>query len=308
MPDNLVRPLPSSRPRARGAARYAVHQEVGGGQAELLPDLSRDGSWLLFIDGVPQSQVDTEDPGYLEFEYVRRIGHVIDLAFPRGEPVRALHLGGGALTLPRYVARTRPGSRQLVAEIDDQLTALVRKHLPLPGGKHSGIRVRAADARETLESVRPDSYDLIVSDVFAGAQTPFHLTTAECAEAAARALRPGGIFTANIADGAPQKYIRSAVATIRSVYKETCVIAEPAVVRGRRLGNFVIAAAFRPLPADELRRACAGDPFPARVCDGDELARFAGSAPLRTDAAPRDADGRTGAAPRDADAGGPTTS
>lgn len=287
MPDNLV--------RRRGAGRLAVHADVGGGQAELLPDLSRDGSWLLFIDGVPQSQVDLTDPGYLEFEYVRRIGHVIDLAFPAGEPVRALHLGGGALTLPRYVAFTRPGSRQLVAEIDDKLTALVRDHLPLPGGKRSAnggrgsIRVRAADARETLESVRPESYDLVVSDVFAGAETPFHLTTAECAEAAARALRPGGIYAANVADGAPQRYIRSAVATIRSVYKETCVIAEPAVMRGRRLGNFVIVASSSPLPAAGLRRACAGDPFPARVSDGDELARFTGSAPVMTDAAAPDA-------------------
>lgn len=276
MPDNLV--------RRRGAERYAVHREVGGGQAELLPDLSREGSWLLFIDGVPQSQVDLADPGYLEFEYVRRIGHVIDLAFPAGEAVRALHLGGGALTLPRYVAVTRPGSVQLVAEIDDKLTALVREHLPLPGGKHSGIRVRAADARETVTSVRPGSYDLIVSDVYAGATTPFHLTTAECAEAAARALRPGGIYAANVADGAPQKYIRSAVATIRSVYKEICVIAEPAVMRGRRLGNFVIVASSAPLPVSGLRRACAGDPFPAQVSDGAELARFTGSAPLITDA------------------------
>lgn len=282
MPDNLV--------RRRGAERYAVHREVGGGQAELLPDLSRDGSWLLFIDGVPQSQVDLTDPGYLEFEYVRRIGHVIDLAFPAGEAVRALHLGGGALTLPRYVAVTRPGSAQLVAEIDDKLTALVREHLPLPGRKgagkdgRGGIRVRAADARETVTSARPGSYDLIVSDVYAGATTPFHLTTAECAEAAARALRPGGVYAANVADGAPQKYIRSAVATIRSVYKETCVIAEPAVMRGRRLGNFVVVASSAPLPVSGLRRACAGDPFPARVIDGAELARFTGSAPLITDA------------------------
>ena len=118
MPENLV--------RRRAAEQLAVHQETGSGQAELVPDLSRPGSWMLFIDGVPQSQVDIEDPGYLEFEYVRRIGHVIDLAFPDGEPLRALHLGGGALTLPRYIAHTRPGSAQLVAEIDADLTELVR--------------------------------------------------------------------------------------------------------------------------------------------------------------------------------------
>ncbi|MBO0821846.1 MAG: fused MFS/spermidine synthase, partial [Nocardiopsaceae bacterium] len=196
----------------------------------------------------------------------------------------------------RYIANTRPGSAQLVAEIDDQLTALVRPHLPLPdprraqpGGKAGRIRVRADDARRVLESVRPDRYDLIVSDVFAGATIPFHLTTVECARAAARALVPGGIYTANVADGPPQKAIRSAVATVRSVFTEVCVVAEPAVARGRRLGNFVLVASDRPLPVDGLRRRVAGDPFPARVIDGAELARFAGSAPVVADPVVRDA-------------------
>jgi spermidine synthase len=258
-----------------------VHKEVRFGRAELVPDLSRTGSWLLFTDGIPQSQVDTEDPGYLEFEYVRRIGHIADLAFPAGEPLRVLHLGGGGLTLPRYLAHTRPGSRQLVAELDVPLTELVRKHLPLPPGH--GIRVRAADAREVLESVRAASYDLVISDVYEGARTPFHLTTAEAARAAARALRSGGVYTVNVADGPPLQQARRAVATIRSEYKETCMIAEPAVLRGRRLGNLVLAGSDRPLPYPELRRAAAGDPFPARVLDGDELARFASGASVITD-------------------------
>lgn len=250
--------------------------------AELVPDLSRTGSWLLFTDGIPQSQVDLYDPGYLEFEYVRRIGHVADLAFPEGEPLRVLHLGGGALTLPRYLAYTRPGSRQLVAELDAPLTDLVRRHLPLPAGHR--IRVRAADAREVLTSARPASYDLVISDVFAGAKTPFHLTTAECARAAARALRPGGVYAVNVADGPPLEHARRAVATIRSEYKETCMIAEPTVLRGRRLGNLVLAGSDEPLPAAALRHAAAGDPFPARVVDGDELARFSSGAPVITDA------------------------
>jgi spermidine synthase len=290
MADDLLHVAEGRPSRSRAAERLAVHREIGSGQAELVPDLSRPGSWLLFIDGVPQSQVDLEDPGYLEFEYVRRIGHLIDLAFPEGVPVRALHLGGGALTLPRYIAHTRPGSPQLVAEIDAELTTLVREHLPLSGGKRSRIRVRGSDAREVLESVRPGTYDLIVSDVFAGARTPFHLTTAECAQAAARALGPGGMYAANVADGPPLKAVRSAVATIRSVFEETCVVAEPAVVRGRRLGNFVLVASGSRLPVNGLRRRSAGDPFPAGVISGPELARFADSAPVITDAAAPDAD------------------
>ena len=187
--------------RARtGGARVAVHRDVRLGSAELLPDIDRTDTWLLFIDGVPQSGVDLADPGYLEFEYVRRIGHAADLAFPAGQPLRVLHLGGGALTLPRYLQHTRPGSRQLVAELDDALTALVRGHLPLPAGHR--IRVRTADARAVAESVRAASYDLVIADIFAGAVTPPHLTTAEFAAATARALRPGGVYAVNVASGA----------------------------------------------------------------------------------------------------------
>ena len=279
--DNLVR----RRAAPLAAQRHAVHQEVGSGMAELVPDLSRTGSWLLFIDGIPQSQVDLDDPGYLEFEYVRRIGHVADLAFPAGEPLRVLHLGGGALTLPRYIAHTRPGSRQLVAEIDTVLTELVRRHLPLPAARDGRIRVRAGDARQVLESVRASSYDLVISDVFAAARTPFHLTTVECVRAAARALRPGGVYAVNVADGPSLERARRAVATLRSVYPEGCMIAEPSVLRGRRLGNLVLVGSGHPLPYDELRRAAAADPFPARVVAGAELARFASGAPVVTDAA-----------------------
>jgi spermidine synthase len=300
--ENLVR---------RGAAeRRAVHQEVGSGLAELVPDLSRTDSWLLFVDGIPQSQVDLGDPGYLEFEYVRRIGHVVDLAFPEGQPLRVLHMGGGAMTLPRYIVHTRPGSAQLVAEIDTALTELVRRHLPLRARRGAGrgaaagldagagrgaaagrggtgrgrIRVRAGDAREVLESVPAGSQDLVISDVFAGARTPFHLTTVECAAAVGRALRPEGVYVVNVADGPSLEKVRAAVATVRSIFGETCMIAEAGVLRGRRLGNLVIAASDSPLPYGELRRAAAADPFPARVLDDAELIQFASGARVITDA------------------------
>ena len=179
------------RPARSGGLRVAVHRQVRLGGAELVPDIDRTDAWLLFVDGVPQSGVDLGDPSYLEFEYIRRIGHVVDLAFPPGAPVHALHLGGGALTLPRYIAHTRPGSRQLVAEVDDALTDLVRAQLPLPSGHR--IRVRAADAREVVESVRPGSYDLVIADVFAGAVTPPRLTTAEFAAANSAVVSRGGV-------------------------------------------------------------------------------------------------------------------
>ena len=250
------------------------------GTAELLADADRAGSWMLLVDDTPQSHVDLDDPTHLEFEYVRRMGHVLDLAAPPGEPLDVLHLGGGALTLPRYVAVTRPGSRQRVVEIDEPLTDLVRTHLPLPRGAR--IRVRADDARAAL-TTRPDACaDVVVCDVFAGARTPAHLTSAEFAAEVRRVLRPAGAYLANVADGPPLRFARGQVATLRTAFGRLCLLGEPGTFRGRRFGNLVAVASAAELPVAALTRRCAADPMPARVVAGEELDRFAGSAaPVR---------------------------
>jgi len=239
---------------------------------------------MLLIDGVPQSHVDLDDPGYLDFEYVRRIGHVIDEAAPAGQPLRVLHLGAGALTLARYVAATRPGSPQLAVEVDAALVDLIRLRLP---PRNSRLRVRVGDARAELERLRPGSFDVVIADVFAGGRTPAHLTSAEFWSAARRAVRAssrGGVVAANVADGAPLAHARAQVATARAVFPHTCLIADAAVLRGRRFGNLVLAASPEPLPVEALTRRAAGDPMPGRLVHGGDLARFTAGVRPVTDA------------------------
>jgi spermidine synthase len=255
---------------------------VTGGTAELLADADRDGSWMLLVNGTPQSHVDLDDPAHLEFEYVRRMGHVLDLAADPGAPLDVVHLGGGALTLARYVAVTRPGSRQRAVEFDQALTDLVREYLPLPRGAR--VRVRADDARAGLAAHRDASADVVICDVFAGARTPAHLTTTEFAADVHRVLRPGGTYIANVADGPPLAFARVQVATLRAVFRHVCLVAEPGTLRGRRFGNLVAVASDAELPIDGLIRACARDPMPARVVHGVDLDRFAGKARPVTDA------------------------
>ena len=249
---------------------------VAGGTAELLGDADRDGSWVLLVNGTPQSHVDLQQPGHLEFEYVRRMGHVLDLAADEGAPLDVLHLGGGALTLARYLAVTRPGSRQRVVEIDGPLTDLVRAHLPLP--RNARVRVRAGDARAALETMRAATADVVVGDVFAGARTPAHLTTVEYAAQVHRVLRGGGVYAANVADGPPLRFARASVATLAAVFGHVCLLAEPGTLRGRRFGNLVAVASDAPLPVAALTRRCAADPMPSRVVEGADLRRFAGNA------------------------------
>ncbi|MFH8409533.1 spermidine synthase [Streptomyces sp. NPDC018019] len=271
----------SRRGRSRTGPEPVV-ETVDGGVAELRPDRDRPRGWTLLIDGAPQSHVDLDDPAYLDFAYQRRLGHIVDLAAPPGRPLQVVHLGGGALTMARYVAATRPRSTQQAVEIDAPLVRLVRRELPLDSGWR--IRVRGADARAGLAKI-PDGWaDLVIADVFRGARTPAHLTSTEFAGEVARALRPGGWYAANLTDGPPLAFVRAQIATVRTVFPELCLTADPAVLRGKRFGNAVLLAATGELPVAELTRRAATDPQQGRVEHGRALLDFTGGAQPVTDA------------------------
>ncbi|MFE4217421.1 spermidine synthase [Streptomyces sp. NPDC056844] len=278
----------------RGAARGAsdrkrserrqepVSATVDGGLAELVPDRERPRAWTLLLDGAPQSHVDLDDPSYLSFEYQRRLGHVIDLAAPAGRPLQVVHLGGGAFTLARYIAASRPRSTQQIVEIDGPLVQLVRRELPLD--PQARIRVRSSDARAGLGKIQDGWADLVIADVFGGARTPAHLTTAEFLAEVRRVLKPGGQYAANLADGPPLAHLRGQVATAASLFPELALAADPTVWRGRRFGNAVLVASDLPIAVADLTRRVASDPHPGRVEQGRALADFTGGAAVVTDA------------------------
>lgn len=264
------------------AEREPASQQVGGGLAELTPDRERPHGWTLLIDGAPQSHVDLDDPAHLSFAYQRRLGHIIDLAAPPLQPLHVLHLGGGAFTLARYTAATRPRSTQQIVEIDAPLVQFVRDRLPLD--PQARVRVRAVDAREGLGRF-PDGWaDLIIADVFSGARTPAHLTSAEFLAEVRRVLKPEGRYAANLADGPPLAHLRGQVATAAAVFPELALAADPVVWRGRRFGNAVLLASALPLPVAEFTRRVASDPHPGRVEHGRALDDFTGGAAVVTDA------------------------
>ncbi len=211
------------------------------------------------------------------------MGAVID-QLPDG-PITAVHLGAGALTLPRYIDATRPGSRQQVIEWEAPLAQLVREHLPLP--RAASIRIRIGDAREgvgRLPAALRGSCDLVVSDVYSGAQTPAHLTSVEFYREVAAILAPGGILLVNVADGPGLAFARRQVATVAEVLPETAVLADTQVLKGRRFGNLVIAASATPLPTAWLPRVLAAGPHPAKIAQGAEVRTFTQGAAVVTDA------------------------
>lgn len=253
--------------------------------AEFEEDRWVPGAIQLLVDGTPQSHVNLRDPGDLFFEYIRRIGHVIDLFRMPGAPISALHLGGGAFTLPRYIEATRPGSRQQVIELESALVGLVREAAPLP--KRASIRVRHGDAREVLGRLPAGMHgamDLVIVDVFAGSRTPAHVSSAEFYGLIRPLLAPGGVVVVNATDGAGQTFTRGQAATLASIFPEVAAIAEPQVLKGRRFGNVVLVASNEEPGIDWLPRLLAGGPHPARMLAGRELEEWLRGARPVTDA------------------------
>lgn len=254
-----------------------VETRVGSGLAEI--EAEPDGSFVVRVDGSLQSRVDLADPTRLLFEYVRRIGDVLDLLAPRRQPVSAVHVGGAGLTLPRYVAATRPRSRQVVLEPDEDLTDFVREALPVP--KRAGIKVRPRTGRAGMRELYDASADVIVVDAFENEAVPRDLLTTEFVADCARVLRPAGVLVLNLIDGHGLGTARRVAATVRAGLGEGLVLAEATVLSGKRFGNLVLVASRRPLPGAELRDTGVRGRPPYRT---GSLRELAGKAQPLTDA------------------------
>ncbi len=210
------------------------------GIAELDADPEREGCWTLRLDGVPQSHVDLGDPGRLVADYAIQVAALADAMAPPGDPIRVLHLGGGAMTLARYVAATRPASWQVVVEHDDLLLELVLRKLPL--APRVGVEVIVADARATVEQLPDAAFDLVIADVAGIAQMPSRVANAECAEHVARILRSRGLYAVHVPDLPDLTFARRVGATLRTVFPEVCAVKPPAAAPGGRFTSAVFAA------------------------------------------------------------------
>ncbi|WP_089008158.1 spermidine synthase [Micromonospora viridifaciens] len=250
---------------------------------EIAVDRARPTGRILLADGVEQSYVDIADPHHLHFEYVRRMAAVVDLAAPAGRPLAVLHLGGGALTLPRWLAATRPGSPQRVVERDPAVVELVRRELPPTPAE---VTVEIGDARDAVTAAPSGGYDLVLADVYRAARMPGHVTSVEFVAEVARVLRPDGVYLVNVTDLPPLVFSRTQVATLRAVFADVCLVADRRMLRGRRYGNLVLAAAHRPdrLPVRRLAARVARDPVPGGVLHGAALDAFVAGTRPATDA------------------------
>ncbi|GAA6525183.1 fused MFS/spermidine synthase [Intrasporangium sp. DVR] len=248
--------------------------------------LERDerGGVTVHLDGAPQSHVQLDDPTLLVFEYVQHLALAIDTCAATPAPARlgVTHVGGGGLTLPRWVEATRPGSPQIVLEPDVHLTELVRRELPLP--RRHRIRVRPQDGLTGVRALGSGSADVVVTDAYAHGQIPAELSSAAYVRDVARVLTTGGTALWNLADEPGMRYTARVLSTIRTALPHVALIATHEVLKRRRFGNTVVVASARPLPEDELRREVARANLPTGLRLGRDLDRLVAGAPPLGDA------------------------
>lgn len=244
-------------------------------------DPERDTGRVLRLDGVRHSYVDLADPTYLDFDYVQAVASVIDTAYPPGEAVRAYHLGGGGLTIPRYLDHVRPGTTSVVSEIDAGVVQVDTERLGHTLG--DGIDVRVEDGRLAMEELRPGSFDLVVGDAFGGVSVPWHLTTVEALTGVRRVLDDDGVYVANLIDHGPLAFARAAVRTTTEVFEHVALLAAPPVLGREDGGNLVVVASDDPIDLDAVASSIDGRGTEWAPLAGAGLTRWVDGAPVLTD-------------------------
>jgi spermidine synthase len=249
--------------------------------ARVVADPARDTGRVLMLDSLRHSYVDLDDPTHLEFEYVRAIAAVTDVVAPAGDPVSALHIGGGGLTLPRYLAAVRPGTDSLVLEVDPGVVAIDREQLGLETSDR--LRVRVVDGRVGLADEAAGERNMVVGDAFGGLAVPWQLTTWEAVELIDAALADDGVYAVNLIDHPPLGFVRAELATLRAVFPHVLLLARAPILAGEDGGNVVAVASRQPLPIEQIATALRDHRLAWQIADGVQLTGFIGDADVLTD-------------------------
>lgn len=254
-----------------------------GSLAELTRDDLTDNGVVLSIGGAEQSHVEVGEPDYLLHDYLIRMAAVLQTCARERLSNRTpeiLHLGAGALTLPRWVQHFWPSAEQTVVDIEPELVDFVLEHLPM----HTPPRNVVADAAEVIGAggaLEVASFDVVVVDLFNSADAPGHLISPEFHAAAFSKVSPGGLLLVNLGDEPPMDFVRAQVRSLLAADPGTgsdagLLSAPNEVLEGRQEGNLTFAARkSEPLLETELNAIWASGPHPGDVLSGQELLDWA---------------------------------
>jgi len=206
---------------------------------------------VLILDRLIHSYSSLEDPTHLVYGYERAYA---DAAAYRAQsidrPLRALFIGGGGYTFPRYVEAVYPDSQIDVIEIDPGVTETAYQVLGLR--EDTRIQTYNEDARMFLKRTPNQSYDLIMGDAFNDFSVPYHLTTREFNVRVRDWLADGGMYVVNIIDGGRGQFLRAYVNTMREVFDHVYLAPSIKGWRTTVRTTFVVIGTDTPLDRERL--------------------------------------------------------
>lgn len=210
---------------------------------------------LLNVGGTFQSicYVDEGLRWELVCEYHRTMADVLARASETHAPSRALVMGGGGFSFPKWLVMHTSRMRVDAVEIDPKVIDIARRRFDLAlaeeqaGGR---LNVVCADAWEWLcgacdeGSDEPLRYDLIVSDAFGGKRPLGPMQDSRGAEQVRGRLAEGGLFLANVRsplEGPDAADIREAERAFGEAFPFVRVIPERPEEPGRLQNNVLVA-------------------------------------------------------------------
>lgn len=235
---------------------------------------------VLRLDDLVHSAVDLRDPRDLGLDYTRAIAAGIDVMSPPRRPIKTLHVGGGAFSLPRYLAAVRPGSANTVFELDQAVVDTARADFGLRDQPR--LRIDVGDGRLLVQDEPSRAYDFAIGDAFGSRSVPWHLTTKEFLGDLERVLRPRGAYLMNLIDS-ELRFARAEAATMREVFRHVVLL------RSLTASNQILIGSNAPIDAGAIAAEAQRNRAPVVPVAGRALDRLIGDADvLEDDFAPVD--------------------
>lgn len=220
---------------------------------------------LLNVGGTFQSICYTDDELRWELvcEYHRTMADVVARASEDHDLRRALVMGGGGFSFPKWLVTHSRRLRVDAVEIDPKVIDIARERFCLAEAEAEAdgrLNVVCADAWAWLcegcdeGADEPVRYDLIVSDAFGGKKPLGPMQGFEGAQMVRKRLAPGGVFLANVRsplEGDDARGLLEAKAAFGMAFEHVEVIPERPEEPGRLQNNVLVAydEGWRPSPS-----------------------------------------------------------
>lgn len=212
----------------------------------------KDGAMVrvLILDRLVHSYTALDDPAKLVYGYEQMYAEAAAYQARQKDQLKALFIGGGGYTFPRYLETLYPAAAIAVIEIDPAVTETAHDFLGL--SRQTRIETFNQDARLFLAEEPVRQYDLIMGDAFNDFSVPYHLTTKEFNDRVRVWLAQDGLYVVNLIDGGRADFLRAYTHTLSQTFAYVYLAPTNRAWRASPRTTFVLIAADTPLDMSAL--------------------------------------------------------